>query len=134
MLTADPHADCSGDSQAGLKWLKKAGYDIPAEARLEYDQKLHYVTITFSVPKEVRERLPIPPEDPSTVSSYPVGNGKYKGRVDISTGGSGCAYDEAGWLYTYVPHPALSSAGFVLGRMDNDTSMSFLPPYRSLSC
>ena len=115
-----------------MKWLKKAGYNIPPEVRLEYDQKLHYVTITFQVPKEVRERLPIPPEDPSTVSSYPVGNGKYKGRVDISGSGSGCAYDEAGWLYTYVPHPALSSEGFVLGRMDNDTSTSSIFPSRPL--
>lgn len=86
-------ADCSGDSQAGLKWLKKAGFDIPQDFRHEYDQKLYYVTITFTVPEETRAVLSIP-------------------------GG----YENAGWIYTFVPDYNVSNAGFVLGKMDNDTS------------
>ncbi|THG95163.1 hypothetical protein EW026_g6443 [Hermanssonia centrifuga] len=84
--------DCSGDSQAGFKWLKKCGYEMPADVRLEYDQKLYYVTITFSVSEDMKKSMPIP-------------------------GG----YEQAGWLYTFVPQPKLTSAGFVLGKMDNDT-------------
>ncbi len=70
---------------------------MPADVRLEYDQKLYYVTITFSVSEDMKESMPIP-------------------------GG----YEQAGWLYTFVPQPKLTSAGFVLGKMDNDTSESYI--------
>ncbi|KAJ3552545.1 hypothetical protein NM688_g4098 [Phlebia brevispora] len=75
--------DCSGDSQAGFKWLKKAGYQMPPDVRLEYDQRLYYVTITFEVSEEMKKAMPIP-------------------------GG----YEKAGWLYTFVPHPKLTNTGF----------------------
>ncbi|KAF7794180.1 hypothetical protein EIP86_005311 [Pleurotus ostreatoroseus] len=84
--------DCSGDSQAGFKWLKKTGYHMPPDVRLEYDQRLYYVTITFDVSESMKTSMPIP-------------------------GG----YEDAGWLYTFVPHPKLTNTGFVLGKMDNDT-------------
>ena len=67
------------------------------DVRLEYDQRLYYVTITFDVSEEMKRAMPIP-------------------------GG----YDNAGWLYTFVPHPKLTDTGFVLGKMDNDTSKSYL--------
>ncbi|KAI0338097.1 hypothetical protein BDW22DRAFT_810294 [Trametopsis cervina] len=84
--------DCSGDSQAGLKWLKKCGYAMSPDIRLEYDQKLRYVTVTFTVDKALSETLAIP-------------------------GG----YENAGWIYTFVPDYNVGNAGFVLGKMDNDT-------------
>ncbi|KAI0698024.1 hypothetical protein BC835DRAFT_1413354 [Cytidiella melzeri] len=84
--------DCSGDSQAGFRWLKKSGYTMPQDVRREYDQKLYYVTVTFTVDKQLAETLPIP-------------------------GG----YENAGWIYTFVPDYNLGNAGFVLGKMDNDT-------------
>lgn len=96
------NADCSGDSQAGFKWLKKAGYEMPQDVRLEYDQKLYYVTVTFTVDKELATSLPIP-------------------------GG----YENAGWIYTFVPHYNLGNAGFVIGKMDNDTSKPFMREYVS---
>lgn len=91
-------ADCSGDSQAGLKWLRKAGFAVPPEARLEYDQKLHYVTITFSVSPALAPRL------------------------DALLRAAGQEpLERTGWLYTFVPHYNVCSEGFVFGRMDNGT-------------
>ena len=69
---------------------------MPPDVRLEYDQRLYYVTITFDVSERMKPSMPIP-------------------------GG----YEDAGWLYTFVPHPKLTNTGFVLGKMDNDTSASF---------
>lgn len=66
---------------------------MSSDIRLEYDQRLYYVTITFTVSREMKRAMPIP-------------------------GG----YDNAGWLYTFVPHPKLTNMGFVLGKMDNETS------------
>ena len=69
---------------------------MPPDVRLEYDQRHYYVTITFDVSESMKTSMPIP-------------------------GG----YEDAGWLYTFVPHPKLTNTGFVLGKMDNDTSASF---------
>lgn len=91
--------DCSGDSQAGLKWLRKAGYDIPPEARLEYDQKLYYVTITFDVSDDMKPRID---------------------RLLREGGQEG--FDRIGWLYTFVPDYNVGNEGFVLLKMDNDIS------------
>ena len=96
-------ADCSGDTQAGLKWLRRAGYDIPQSARLEYDQKLHYVTVTFTLTDDMKRRID---------------------RLLIDGGQEGL--DRTGWLYTFVPHYNICSEGFVLGKMDNDTSECLL--------
>ena len=95
-------SDCSGDSQAGFKWLKKAGYDIPQDMRLEYDQKLYYVTITFDVTADMKQRID----------------------KILREGGQTEGYDDIGWLYTFVPHYNVCNEGFVLGKMDNDTSKS----------
>ena len=92
-------ADCSGDTQAGLKWLRRAGYDIPQSARLEYDQKLHYVPVTFTLTDDMKRRIH---------------------KILIDGGQEGL--DRIGWLYTFVPHYNICSEGFVLGKMDNDTS------------
>jgi hypothetical protein len=37
-------------------------------------------------------------------------------------------YENAGWVYTFVPDYNFGNAGFVLGKMDNDTSVDFDPP------
>lgn len=97
--------DCSGDSQAGFKWLKKSGYEMPSDVRLEYDQKLYYVTVTFTVDQQLAATLPIP-------------------------GG----YESAGWIYTFVPDYNLGNAGFVLGKMDNDTSTFFYFIFTTGTC
>jgi hypothetical protein len=94
--------DCSGDSQAGLKWLKRAGYDIPQETRLEYDQKLYYVTITFTVTEDMKRRID-----------------------KILIDGGQESFDRIGWVYTCVPHYNVCNEGFVFGKMDNNTSTSW---------
>ncbi|GJE94120.1 hypothetical protein PsYK624_102880 [Phanerochaete sordida] len=91
-------ADCSGDSQAGLKWLRRAGVDVPPALRLEYDQRLHYVTVTFALTEETKMRVD----------------------AALRAGGEP-PLDSTGWLYTFVPHYNVCNEGFVLGRMDNDT-------------
>ena len=82
-----------------MKWLKKAGYDIPPTARLEYNQKLYYITTTFSVSDSMKSRID---------------------RI-LRKGGQE-SFDHIGWLYTFVAHYNVCSEGFVLGKMDNDTS------------
>ncbi|KAJ7051157.1 hypothetical protein C8F01DRAFT_1263183 [Mycena amicta] len=52
--------DCTGKSQAGFKWLKSAGYDIPDKIKCSYDPNLRYMTCSFAVSPEVEARLPIP--------------------------------------------------------------------------
>lgn len=95
-------SDCSGDSQAGFKWLKKAGYDIPQDTKLEYDQKLYYVTITFTMSERMK----------ACINDILLASGHKEG------------YDGIGWLYTFVPHYNVCNEGFVIGKMDNDTSES----------
>ena len=72
---------------------------MPSALRLEYDQRLHYVTVTFTPIQET------------------------KARVDAALrAGAEPPLDRTGWLYTFVPHYNVCNEGFVLGRMDNDTS------------
>lgn len=42
-------------------------------------------------------------------------------------------YDNVGWLYTFVAHYSICNDGFVLGRMDNDTSKYLLLRASSLA-
>ncbi|PBL00011.1 hypothetical protein ARMGADRAFT_959754 [Armillaria gallica] len=61
-------ADCTGPACAGIKWLKQEGFGTAAdyprgklplyELEIAYDQKIHYSTLHFHVPKEVGNRLP----------------------------------------------------------------------------
>ncbi|KAF7344347.1 hypothetical protein MSAN_01915700 [Mycena sanguinolenta] len=52
--------DCTGTTQAGLKWLKSAGFDVPQNIRSSYHANISYVTICFNVPPELGIQLPIP--------------------------------------------------------------------------
>lgn len=54
--------DCTGMTQAGLKWLKSAGFSLPENTRCSYNGNLHYATLCFTVPPELEAMLPIPPD------------------------------------------------------------------------
>lgn len=49
-----------------------------------------------------------------------------KSRINkiLLEGGQKEGYDGIGWLYTFVPHYNVCNEGFVLGKMDNNTSKS----------
>lgn len=76
---------------------------MPPALRLEYDQRLHYVTVTFALTEETKMRVD----------------------AALRAGGEP-PLDRTGWLYTFVPHYNVCNEGFVLGRMDNDTSAWFV--------
>ncbi|KAF7324223.1 hypothetical protein MSAN_02533400 [Mycena sanguinolenta] len=63
-------ADCTGTTQAGLKWLKSAGFNVPQDIRSSYHANISYVTVYFTVPPELGVRLPIPAALQSTASVY----------------------------------------------------------------
>ncbi|KAL5529778.1 hypothetical protein ACEPAG_5765 [Sanghuangporus baumii] len=100
--------DCTGGSQAGLKWLKRIFFDpkystllyrnksVPKGAipfddglKIEYNTVHRYRKFRVSVPPELRLRLPIP-------------------------GG----YEKAAWLYTYLPRPGRDRKLFMIERME----------------
>ncbi|EJD02492.1 uncharacterized protein FOMMEDRAFT_157715 [Fomitiporia mediterranea MF3/22] len=100
--------DCSGTSQAGIKWLKRIYTDpkytsvlqctpdiprgVPAfdeNLKIEYNAKQRFVKFRVFVPPEFRFRLPIP-------------NG----------------YDNAAWMFTYMPRPGLERKFLMLERME----------------
>ncbi|KAK0466721.1 uncharacterized protein EV420DRAFT_1698330 [Desarmillaria tabescens] len=72
-IQASMVADCTGPACAGIKWLRREGFGIAAEyprgklplddLKIAYDQKTHYSTLHFHVPKEVGSRFPGLPTD-----------------------------------------------------------------------
>ncbi|KAF7327955.1 hypothetical protein MKEN_00375700 [Mycena kentingensis (nom. inval.)] len=62
--------DCSGKSQAGFKWLRAAGYDIPDHIKCSYDPNMRYMTCTFLVTSDLVDRLPIPQAQKETPVAY----------------------------------------------------------------
>ncbi|KAJ7282835.1 hypothetical protein C8J57DRAFT_1499798 [Mycena rebaudengoi] len=62
-------ADCTGTTQAGLKWLRNA---LPSSIRASYKGNLQYFTISFAVPEEIAATLPIPKAaaDASAIYGY----------------------------------------------------------------
>ncbi|KAG8923356.1 hypothetical protein FRC02_011180 [Tulasnella sp. 418] len=62
--------DATGTSQAGLKWLNKAGFTIPATLRIQYQVPLHYVTTLLRVPAHLRQELPLEERWEDTYSIY----------------------------------------------------------------
>lgn len=54
--------DCTGMAQAGVKWLKRAGFSLPENLRCSYRGNLHYSTLCFTVPPKVEAMLPLPSE------------------------------------------------------------------------
>lgn len=85
-------SDCTGATQAGIKWLPAAGYPLPADIRASYNARMQYMTITYSISHELAAILPIP-----------------------------SGYDSSCVLYSYQPDFRRDKVGFVLSRMDNDT-------------
>ncbi|KAJ7073469.1 hypothetical protein B0H15DRAFT_61517 [Mycena belliarum] len=63
-------ADCTGTTQAGLKWLRKAGFSLPENIRRSYDANLRYTTLNFTVPAELEAKLPIPESARNTMFAY----------------------------------------------------------------
>ncbi|KAF4581576.1 hypothetical protein EYR40_009859 [Pleurotus pulmonarius] len=85
--------DCTGSTQAGLKWLKTSGFISPrtdGDLRLTYNPKLSYVTVSFQDFGDLAQDLPIP-------------------------GG----FDQAGFICTYNAYPKWGNSGFVFARMDD---------------
>ncbi|KAF9047116.1 hypothetical protein BDZ89DRAFT_1058184 [Hymenopellis radicata] len=54
--------DCTGPTQAGAKWIQRAGFngDDFNALRSSFDQKMHYVTFQFYISPELGAKLPIP--------------------------------------------------------------------------
>ncbi|KAJ7103072.1 hypothetical protein B0H15DRAFT_767331 [Mycena belliarum] len=87
-------AECTGATQAGLKWLRKAGFSLPENIRCSYNANLRYTTLNFTVPAELEAKLPIPESARNTMLAY--GN---------------------------IEHFAYGSRWFGLDLTDNNTSM-----------
>ena len=95
--------DCTGSTQAGLKWLKRIG--SPADktgggklsledAKTFYNVKQWTRTYRFPVAPEARSRLPIP-------------------------GG----YDKAVWMFTYFPLFGRGRRSFLIDKIEGHRSM-----------
>ncbi|KAL5526452.1 hypothetical protein ACEPAF_8175 [Sanghuangporus sanghuang] len=99
--------DCTGASQAGLKWLRRIATDpvnsnslqlhAPSNAiswddlRLSYNTHQKYIRFRWPVPPEARDRLPIP-------------------------GG----YNNVPWMYTYFPIPGKEQKLFMFSRVEGE--------------
>lgn len=95
--------DCSGPTQAGLKWLRRMyttktpiprSGSIPFDnLRIEYKTSQSGVRHRIFVPKELRARLPIP-------------------------GG----YEDAGFIYVFLPRPGVERCFFMVTRIEGHRS------------
>ncbi|KAF9077377.1 hypothetical protein BDP27DRAFT_1312295 [Rhodocollybia butyracea] len=74
--------DCTGVTRAGMKWLSQAGFGKSGsepcpdgevqlqDAKISFDQKLNYSTLTCDVPPSILKKLPFPPNDDPETASY----------------------------------------------------------------
>ncbi|KAJ7711674.1 hypothetical protein B0H16DRAFT_1480153 [Mycena metata] len=62
--------DCTGNRQSGLKWLKAAGFTFSNDIRSSYDGNICYVTVCFTVSRELADKLPIPEAQRNTMLAY----------------------------------------------------------------
>ncbi|KAF8151947.1 hypothetical protein K438DRAFT_379953 [Mycena galopus ATCC 62051] len=62
--------DCTGTTQAGLKWLKPAGFNIPPSIRSRYHGNIYYTTLCWFVPPELAVKLLIPAAQLKTMIVY----------------------------------------------------------------
>ncbi|KAF7328344.1 hypothetical protein MVEN_02549900 [Mycena venus] len=62
--------DCTGTTQAGIKWLGNAGFTLPHDLRSSYAPNIRYSTMCFSVSPELESRLPIPNSARNTLAPY----------------------------------------------------------------
>lgn len=102
-------SDCTGGSQAGVKWLRRIASEPcnveqlrktnPPKAlhwdklRINYDVGVRFVIFRFYVPPEARDSLPIP--------------GGYENNV---------------WPYTYIPIPGKEHKFFMINRIEGHRS------------
>ncbi|KAF7310049.1 hypothetical protein MIND_00377900 [Mycena indigotica] len=54
-------ADCAGPARAGVKWLRRQGFEMDP-LKITIDQKLRYSTMLFKMDEKLQERLPFPDE------------------------------------------------------------------------
>ncbi|KAJ3862336.1 hypothetical protein EV359DRAFT_65719 [Lentinula novae-zelandiae] len=96
-LDASLVVDCTGPTRAGIKWLSQSGYGTTnantdssskvalQNARISFDQKLQYSTLTCKVTPETLAKLPIPPDQtPETVTFTLLEDGVENGRRVIA--------------------------------------------------
>ncbi|KAJ7606969.1 hypothetical protein DFH06DRAFT_1486686 [Mycena polygramma] len=62
--------DCTGTTQAGLKWLPAAGFKVPGTIRARYNGNMRYLCMTFDVPPALAAKLPIPAVQRETACVY----------------------------------------------------------------
>nr|GAT61414.1 predicted protein [Mycena chlorophos] len=62
--------DCTGQAQAGFKWLQSAGYLMSSTVRQSYDPNLGYTTWAFQLSAQAIASLPIPEKERDSVISY----------------------------------------------------------------
>ncbi|KAJ3807034.1 hypothetical protein F5876DRAFT_48895 [Lentinula aff. lateritia] len=92
-LDASLVVDCTGPNRAGIKWLSQSGYGTTnantdssskvalQNAKISFDQKLQYSTLTCRVTPETLAKLPIPPDQtPDTVTFTLLEDGVENGR------------------------------------------------------
>ncbi|KAF9061790.1 hypothetical protein BDP27DRAFT_1428557 [Rhodocollybia butyracea] len=85
--------DCTGVTRAGMKWLSQSGFGKSAseprpdgkvllqDAKISFDQKLNYSTLTCDVPPSILKRLPFPPKyNPDTAQYMFLEDQQDKGR------------------------------------------------------
>ncbi|GAV99173.1 hypothetical protein LENED_000612 [Lentinula edodes] len=95
-LDASLVVDCTGPTRAGIKWLSQSGYGTTnantdsskvalQNAKISFDQKLQYSTLTCKVTPETLAKLPIPPDQtPETVTFTLLEDGVENGRRVIA--------------------------------------------------
>ncbi|KAH7875548.1 uncharacterized protein C8R40DRAFT_1104550 [Lentinula edodes] len=96
-LDASLVVDCTGPTRAGIKWLSQSGYGTTnantdssskvalQNAKISFDQKLQYSTLTCKVTSETLAKLPIPPDQtPETVTFTLLEDGVENGRRVIA--------------------------------------------------
>ncbi|KAJ4487208.1 hypothetical protein C8J55DRAFT_451707 [Lentinula edodes] len=82
-LDASLVVDCTGTTRAGLKWLSQSGYGTAVvrsdgklplqDAKISFDQKLHYSTLICDVTPATLEKLPVPSNQKLETISYGFG-------------------------------------------------------------
>jgi len=105
-------ADCSGIAEAGLKWLRRAGFgttntnvdgvSLLKKLKLAYDPRIRYSTFQYTITPELAKRLPIP-------------------------GG----YDDTGALYACVPDGRVEPKSLYMVRFEGDTRTDLLMLFSS---
>lgn len=107
-------SDCTGGTQAGVKWLKRLHSDLASQdteiamqqpkgslawdnLRLNYNVNARLKTFRFYIPPDLRERLCLP-----------------------------VSYERAGLLYVFLPYPGIEKKYFLINRLEGHRSASTL--------